>query len=154
MLSEQRQPQVAVTAAPVPEWLRGLVRAVRREGLQSKDARVKSLWDLLRQRQMLGRSSWLMAVLWRSWEHGLPARERPRSTWRMVRLLRRWGILPPPVAPPTGSGVSIAIHPAAPVSLVPVRPVAVPPFRPPRPNMVRPVRPVTVRPLPPPARRR
>lgn len=154
MLSQQTQPQIAVTAALVPDWLRGLVLAVRREGLQPKDARVKSLWDLLRQRQMLGQSPWLKAVLRRFWERGLPVRERPRATRRMVRLLRRWGILPPPVAPPTGSSVSISIHPGAPVSLVPVRPVVVPPFRPPTPIVVRPVRPVTVRPLAPPARRR
>jgi len=35
------------------DWLKGLVRAVWKEAVPPKDARVKSLWDLLRQRQAL-----------------------------------------------------------------------------------------------------
>jgi hypothetical protein len=80
--------------AMVPDWLRGLIRAVRREALLPKDARVKSLWDLLRQRQLLARSPWLRGLLLRCWQ-GLPARERPRTTRRLVARLRSLGILPP-----------------------------------------------------------
>ena len=37
----------------VPDWLKGLIRAVRSEAMQPKDERVKSLWDLLRDRRQL-----------------------------------------------------------------------------------------------------
>ncbi len=154
MRSQEMELQGMVGAAEIQDWLRGLIRAVRREAVQPKDARVKSLWDLLRQRQLLGRSQWLPAVLHRTWKQGLLARPRPRTTRRMVRLLRRWGILPPRVAPPTGSSVSISIQPAAPASLTPVVPVIVRPLKPQRPIVVRPVRPVAVRPVARPARRR
>lgn len=135
MLSQDMELQGAVTAAAVPDWLRGLIRAVRREGLQPRDPRVKSLWDLLRQRQLLGRSPWLRAALRRIWTRGLQARPRPRTTRRMVRRLRRWGILPSRVVSPTAPR-PIPTRPLAPVTVRPVRPVA-----------VRPVRPVTVQPV-------
>ena len=154
MMSQEMELQGMVGAAEVPDWLRGLIRAVRREAVQPKDARVKSLWDLLRQRQLLGRSQWLRPVLRRTWKQGLLARPRPITTRRMVRLLRGWGILPPRVAPPTGSSVSISIQPGAPASLTPVVPVVVRPLKPPRPIVVRPVPPLTVRPVARPARRR
>jgi len=154
MMSQEMELQGMVGAAEIQDWLRGLIRAVRREAVQPKDARVKSLWDLLRQRQLLGRSQWLRAVLRRTWKQGLLARPRPITTRRMVRLLRGWGILPPRVAPPTGSSVSISIQPGAPASLTPVVPVVVRPLKPPRPIVVRPVPPLTVRPVARPARRR
>ena len=78
----------------VPDWLKGLIRAVRGEPLRPKDARVKSLWNLLRQRQLLHRDPWLKAVLQRIWYDGLPARPRPRTTERMVSQLRHFGVLP------------------------------------------------------------
>lgn len=95
MLSQDMELQSALAAAVVPEWLRSLIRAVRREGLQAKDARVKSLWNLLRQRKLLARSPWLKATLRAIWIRGLPARPRPRTTRRLVRRLRAWEILPP-----------------------------------------------------------
>jgi hypothetical protein len=55
---------------------------------------VKSLWTLLRQRQLLGRNPWLKALLLRCWK-GLPTRRRPRTTRRLVAQLREWGVLPP-----------------------------------------------------------
>jgi hypothetical protein len=154
MLSQDTELQGTTAIAAVPDWLSGLIRAVRSEAVQPKDTRVKSLWDLLRQRQLLDRSRWLRAMLRDIWIRGLPARERPRMTRRLVELLQRWGILSPRVVPPTGSSVSISIQPGAPVSLIPVPPVVVRPFRPRRPIVVRPVRPVTVRPVARPARRR
>jgi hypothetical protein len=79
----------------VPDWLRGLIRSIRREGMRPKDERVRSLWNLLRQRQLLARSPQLQRALRFAWNSGLAKRPRPRTTRRMVGLLRRWGILPP-----------------------------------------------------------
>ena len=112
-----------IAAAAVPDWLKGLIRAVRSEAMQPKDARVKSLWDLLRKRQLLNRSLWLKEVLRRIWNSGLPARARPRTTRQLLELLRRWSVLPPVVAAPAAG------HPNRPRTLRPVsaRPVAVRP---------------------------
>jgi hypothetical protein len=144
MLSHETELHGTATTVAVPDWLRGLIRAVRREAIQPKDARVRLLWNLLRQRQLLGQSLWLSGVLFRVWDRGLPVRERPRATRRLVELLRRWAVLPPVVVrevvrqpmltPPL---VSVPIRPS------PIRPVAMRPFRP-----------VRVRPAPPGAARR
>jgi hypothetical protein len=145
MTSEEAELQGISANAPVPDWLRGLIRTVRREAMQPKDARVKALWDLLRQQGLLAQSAWLRAVLRRIWDRGLQARPRPRTTQRMVQLLRGWGILPPRVMRPIpGSSMSVSIQPQ--VTLKPVRPLIVRPVRPPRPVTIRPVRPITVRP--------
>jgi hypothetical protein len=93
--SVSRQPDLQeATTAPVPDWLVGLMRAVQQTGLQPRDTRVQALWNLLRQRQLLGRSRWLPMVLRRFWSRGLTARPHPRTANRLERLLRRWGILP------------------------------------------------------------
>jgi len=132
----------AFAAVGVPGWLRALIRAIRLEALDPKDERLRMLWNLLKQRQILGRSRWLQALLRLIWNRGLPARPRPRTTQRLVRLLRRWGLLPSPAAR------SVARRPILhrPVTLVSVQPV--------RPVVVRPVRPVTARPGTRPAARR
>ena len=93
-----------------PDWLRGLVRAVRREAIPPKDQRVKSLWTILRQRQLLSRSPWLRGLLLRCWQ-GLPARERPRTTRRLVAHLRSLGILPPRAPGVTAPGLVTAATP-------------------------------------------
>lgn len=129
MLSQDTGLEGTIAAVAVTDWLQALIRAVEREGLQPKDARVKSLWDLLRQRQMLDRSPWLRATLRSIWSRGLPARERPRTTRRLVRRLRRWGILPPQVVSPAARR-PVPIRPLVPVTLRPVRPVAVRPAQP------------------------
>jgi len=139
MLSEDTELQGAVTNPAVPDWLRGLVRAVRHEAVQPKDARVKSLWDLLRQRQLLRRSPWIRRVLLFTWQRGLQARPRPHTARRLVRLLRRWGILPPLAAVRRQ------------VELGPLRPA---PFRRIKPVVVRQTRPVAIRPVPPAVGRR
>jgi hypothetical protein len=145
MASEETEVQNISAVTPVPDWLRGLIRAVRREAMQPKDARVKSLWDLLRRQGLLTQSPWLRAVLRRIWSRGLAVRSRPRTTKRLVRLLRGWGILPVTRARATTAGpVSVSIQPQ--VTLQPIRPVIVRPIRPPRPVTIRPVRPITVRP--------
>ena len=95
MMAEDMELQGIGGVGAVPDWLRGLIRAVRTEAVQPKDPRVKSLWDLLRQRQLLRRSPWLKAVLRRIWNRGLSARPRPRTARRIKRRLRLWGILPP-----------------------------------------------------------
>jgi hypothetical protein len=129
----------------VPDWLRGLLRTVRLEAVQPKDARVKSLWDLLRQRQLLRRSPWLKAVLRRIWDGGLSARPRPRTARRLKVRLRRWGILPPiavsaAVYRPAGirAGTQSAVQTVRPVVLKPVASV--------RPASMQPVRPVRMKP--------
>ncbi len=71
MMAEDMELQGISAAGAVSDWLKGLIRTVRREALQPKDARIKSLWDLLRQRQLLHRSRWLKEVLQRMWSRGL-----------------------------------------------------------------------------------
>jgi hypothetical protein len=124
MVSQDTELQAAVTAVAVPDWLSGLVQVVQQEALQPKDARVRSLWDLLRQRQLLGRSRWLRAVLRRIWKRGLAARPRPRTTWRLEQLLQSWGILPG-LATSQVAPHPRPIHPVTPVMVRRIQPVAV-----------------------------
>lgn len=112
----------------VPIWLRSLVRAIRSEAMQPRDARVKSLWNALRERQQLRAHPWIKDVLQRIWSKGLAARPRPLTTERLVTRLRQIGILPPERTGPTiqrpGPG-----RPRAPMAMRPVRVVAVKPAR-------------------------
>jgi hypothetical protein len=128
-MSEEMELQGMFGEAQVPDWLKGLIRAVRREAIQPKDGRVKSLWDLLKQRQLLARSVWLRALLRRVWDRGLPARHRPRTTKRLVGQLRVWGILPAPVRRLATPGLR-PVPPGKPVAVRPLRPVTVRPLRP------------------------
>lgn len=138
MLSQDTNLRGTVTDMTVPEWLRSLIRIVARERLQPRDERVRSLWNLLRERRLLQQSPWLRAGLQLIWGRGLPARPRPRAVRRLVRLLRRWGILPPP--PPPAAA-------AAPPTLVPVPTVVARPVTRLRAVAARPLRPVSVRPV-------
>lgn len=119
----------------VPDWLRGLIRSVRREAISPKDPRVKSLWDLLRQRQVLSSSPWVKGLLLRCWQ-GLPARERPRSTKRLVAQLRGLGVLPPRAGGAAPQGTVFApvniqnVRPGWPVHLRPVGALRPAPWRP------------------------
>ena len=119
-MAEDMELQGTGAAAAVPDWLRGLIRAVRNEAMQPKDARVKSLWDLLRQRQLLSKSPWLKSVLRQIWDGGLTARPRPRTTTRMVQSLRLCGILPPA----TGAAARRPLAPARAVRPMGLKPVA------------------------------
>jgi hypothetical protein len=138
MMAEDMELQGIGAVGPVPDWLRGLIRAVRSEAIQPKDTRVKSLWDLLRQRQLLRRSPWLKAALHRIWSKGLSARSRPRTASRIKQRLRRWGILPP-------KAVSAAMH--RPAVTGPVPRAAVQAFRPVTLKRVASVRPATMQPV-------
>jgi hypothetical protein len=128
----------------VPAGMRGLVRAVRREGLQPRDPRVKFLWDLLRQRQLLSRSRWLRSLLLLMWQRGLPPRQRPVTARRLVQLLTRWGIAQPragaAVGPPwvvrPGVRLPLRRRRRRPGMRLPVRPLWV------RPGVRRPIRPL------------
>jgi hypothetical protein len=127
MMAEDLELQGIGAVGAVPDWLRGLIRAVRREALQPKDARVKSLWDLLRQRQLLRRSPWLRAVLRRIWDRGLSARPHPRTANRIKRELRLWRILPPKSVSATAQRSAVissvrraAVQAGRPVTLKPV----------------------------------
>jgi hypothetical protein len=76
-----------------PEWLNTLVSAIASAGMQPRDQRVQTLWNLLRTRGLLNRSQWLKIRLRYFWQKGLQARPRPRTTQRLTMLLQRWGIL-------------------------------------------------------------
>lgn len=141
MLAEDMELRGIEGVRAVPDWLRGLIRAVRLEAVQPKDTRVKSLWDLLRQRQLLQRSPWLKAVLHRIWNRGLSARPHPRTASRIKQRLRRWGILPP-------RAVGVATHrpagmrPIIRAAVQTIRPVVLKPIASVRPATMQPVRPV------------
>jgi Transglutaminase-like superfamily len=141
MMAEDMEMQGLGAGGAVPDWLKTLIRAVRTEAVQPKDARVKSLWDLLRQRQLLGRSPWLKAVLRRIWSRGLSARPHPRTAQRIKQMLRLWGILPP-------KAVGAAMHrpgftrPVTRANIQPVRPVALTPVASLRPTAMQPIRPI------------
>jgi hypothetical protein len=100
MVSQDSELQAIAGAEAVPNWLQELIQAVQREGLQPKDARVKSLWNLLRQRQLLGQSPWLQKVLRPVWSLGLAARPHPREAAQLAEELRRLGILREPLVSP------------------------------------------------------
>jgi hypothetical protein len=139
-VSQDLDLQEAATAS-VPDWLVGLMRAIQSTGLQPKDARVKSLWNLLQQRQLRRHSRWLQVVLRRIWSRGLSARPHPRAANRLERLLRRWGILLPPA---TSQGVAqpVPVQPLGWVTAQALQPVT-----------VRPVAAVTMQPMTPGGRR-
>jgi hypothetical protein len=129
MISTDLELQGIGAEADVPMWLRSLIRAIRSEAMQPKDARVKSLWNLLRDRQQLRTHPWIKDVLQHIWSKGLAARPRPLTTERLVTRLRQIGILTP-------EGTGPAIHrpgpgrPRSPMTMRPVRAVAVKPVRP------------------------
>lgn len=143
MMAEDMEVQGIGAAGTVPDWLKGLMRTVRREAIQPKDARIKSLWDLLRRRQLLNRSRWLKAVLQRIWSRGLSARPHPRTARRIVKRLRRWGILPPKLG---GAAMhrSAGIRPSRAVVRA-VRPVTLKPVASLRPATMQAVRPVQMK---------
>jgi hypothetical protein len=145
MMAENFELQGIGAVGPVPDWLRGLIRSVCSEAIQPKDTRIKSLWDLLRQRQLLRRSPWLKAALRRIWNQGLSARPRPRTASRIKQRLRRWGILPPisVSAPAHRPGVTRPVTRAA---VQPVRPVVLKPVASVQPATMQPVRPVQMQP--------
>jgi hypothetical protein len=129
MISPDLELQGIGAEVEVPMWLRSLIRAIRSEAMQPKDARVKSLWDLLRKRQQLRTHPWIKDVLQRIWSKGLAARPRPLTTEKLVTRLRQMGIL-------HQGGTGPAIHRPAPgrpgsrMAMRPVRVVAVRPVRP------------------------
>ena len=145
MMAENMELQGIDGVGAVPDWLRGLIRAVRTEAVQSKDTRVKSLWDLLRQRQLLRRSPWLRAVLLRIWNQGLSARPHPRTASRIKRRLRRWGILPP-ISVSAAAYRSPGIRPLTRAAVQAVRPVVLKPVASVRPVAMQPLRPVQMTP--------
>lgn len=145
MLSENTELQGLGAVAPVPDWLKGLLRSVRNEAIKPKDHRVRSLWSLLAQRKLLQRSPWLKAVLQRIWQKGLSARPRPRTTRKIVLRLRKWGILPQKV----GRVVThhpMSARPSAPAPMQAMRPVVLKAVASVRPAAMQPLQPVKVQP--------
>lgn len=94
------------TMPAAPDWLRGLIRGIAREGIKPRDPRVQQLWNLLRSRALLARSEWVRTRLRYMWGKGLVTRHRPKTTRQLKALLRSWGILPPASAM-TAPGVVI-----------------------------------------------
>jgi hypothetical protein len=74
-------------------WLSSLIRDMGGRAIPPRDSRVKRLEELLRQRDLAGRSRWLEKLLARIWERGLAARRRPRTALCLVRVLRRLGLI-------------------------------------------------------------
>jgi len=145
MLSDDMELQGIGAAVAVPDWLEGLIRSVRHEAIKPKDPRVKSLWDLLWQRQLLRRSPWLKAVLQRVWGRGLSARPHPRTANRIVRRLRLWGVLPPkPVS--AAAPRPATRRPLTPTTMQALRPVALKPVATVRAAAMQPVRAVQPQP--------
>jgi hypothetical protein len=138
MLSDDIELQGAAAAAAVPDWLKSLIRSVRHEAIKPKDPRVKSLCDLLKQRQLLGKSPWLKAVLQRIWDRGLSARPHLRTARRIVNRLRLWGILPPKSMRRATSRQTAT----RPLVTAAMRPVTLKPVASVRPAAMQPVRPV------------
>jgi hypothetical protein len=147
---------------PAPGWVHGFIQAVAGQALAPRDGRVKSLWMLLKQQQLLAQSPWLRALLIRIWKYGLPARPRPRTTQRLMQQLQQWGVLPGPVVTPGFAPVQApypvgfrplrpaGYRPSSPPGGRPWRPAGVRPWRPgvrPVQPLVRPMQPVQVRPL-------
>ena len=145
MMAEDMELQGIGGVGAVPDWLRGLIRAVRTEAVQPKDPRVKSLWDLLRQRQLLRRSPWLKAVLRRIWDRGLSARPHPRTAHRIKRRLRLWGIMPP-ISVSAAAYRPAVTRPVTRANVQAVRPVVLKPVASLRPATMQPVRPVQMKP--------
>ena len=142
MLADDMDMQGVGAGVAAPDWLRGLIRAVRREAISPKDARVKQLWDLLRERQLLAQNPWVKSLLRRCWQ-GLPARNRPRTTSRLVAQLREWGILPPRSVQVVAQGPP----PGYPRDLRRLRPVTLRRVASARPAGFRPVRAVRMQPV-------
>lgn len=140
MFAEDMELQGLDATPAVPDWLRSLLRAIRGQAIRPKDERVRQLWNLLRQRQVLSRSPRTKRLLHHIWDKGLAARPRPITTQRLVRRLRRLGILPAGAMRPITQGTR-SIRPSRPLALRPVRPVAARPLRPVA------ARPVTARPV-------
>ena len=128
--AEQQTIEGLGAAEAVPDWLRSFLQALQSQAIPPKDTRVKSLWDLLRERKSLGRSRWLKAVLRRIWTKGLIARPRPRTTARLERRLQIAGILPgSPTAPrpfapaALGPAQAVTVRAVGRARVVPVRPI-------------------------------
>jgi Transglutaminase-like superfamily len=137
-------PGFAAMTTP-PTWLPGLIQTVQQGGLKAKDPRVKALWDLLHQRQLLHQSRWLTKTLGFMWQRGLSNYPRPHRAHRIERLMQRWGILPSG----TGSTDRTATPPMPPRSTVTVPATAIPsPATPMKPVQVKPIPTVSVRPIP------
>lgn len=141
MMSEDLELHGFGAAVAVPGWLRELIKTLRSQAIQPKDPRIKSLWDLLRQRHLLGRSPWLKAVLRRIWSRGLSARPHPRTAHRIRRRLRLWGILPPKSVSAAGHRPAVT-RPLTRSNVQAVRPVALKPVASLRPTAMQPVRPI------------
>ena len=128
MTAQPPGPPPAPPPPPAPAlnrgWLRALIHGVRQDGLQPRDPRVKALWDLLRRRHLLGRDPWIRTRLRYIWQRGLNARHRPRTTTRLLALLRSGNVLSArplkrhvPMAPRTPAAVPAPMRRLQPVTL-------------------------------------
>jgi hypothetical protein len=121
-----QQPHLqGLAAKPSPvTWLPQLIQNVQQGGLKPQDPRVKTLWNLLRQRQLLNRSPWLKKVLGFMWKRGLSARARPNRARRIEKLMQQWGFLP---AVPVATARNIQAIAQKPVPVSTMQPVSIRP---------------------------
>jgi hypothetical protein len=125
------------TVAVAADWLPSLARAIGGGAMPPRDPRVRQLYELLRQRQLWGRSPRMRRVLRFAWQRGLAARPRPRLGQWFPRRLARWGLLPgqpgPGATQITATGAArrplqrVGLHPVQVRRVQPVRVTAGPP---------------------------
>jgi hypothetical protein len=86
---------IAAMTSDLPlNWLPGLIQSIRQGSIKPNDLHIKSLLDLLRQRQLLNRKPRLARRLKFIWRRGLSARPYPKTARWLERSLQQWGILP------------------------------------------------------------
>jgi hypothetical protein len=149
-----QQPELQGLAAMTtpPNWLPSLIQNVQQGNLRPKDPRVRFLWNLLKQRQLLHRSQWLPKALGFMWKRGLSARPRPNRARRIERLMQQWKILPGmPISTAHRSMSTLpSAHATAAIPSRYIPPSSQPksPSAPAKSVQVRPIQPVTIRPVP------
>lgn len=142
-----QQPELQGFAAIThsPNWLPSLIQNVRQGGLKPKDPRVKSLWILLRQRQLLHRNPRLAKLLKFMWQKGLSNQPRPRQAKRIEQFMQQWRLLPSSMV----ASVQATRQPLPGRSTVTIPATSiVSSSTPAKPLPVRPVHSVSVRPVP------
>lgn len=150
MLHQQADLQGVAAIATSPNWIPSLIQNVRQGGLPPKDPRVKSLLELLHQRQLLHQSPRFAKLLRFMWQRGLSSHPRPKQARRIEELMQRWRILPGSTTPtvrPAIQQMSIRSTVTVPAKSVAPSPTSATPVRPLQKVSVRPIPGVRVQPI-------
>lgn len=97
----------AIPSLSLFNWLPDLIQSIQQGAIKPQDPRIKSLLDLLHQRQLLNRKPQLAKKLHFIWERGLSARPYPKTARWLARSLQDWGIL---AVSPTALSVQQGTH--------------------------------------------